>query len=81
MAVTLKKNSAISIHEEIECRLKKGNLCYYSSPNTLSFRVLSRNLKNKIYKIMILTVGLYDCERWSITLRGNAGKNYSKSGF
>jgi hypothetical protein len=35
----------------------------------LSSRLLSRNVKVKIYKITILTVVLYGCETWSITLR------------
>jgi hypothetical protein len=35
----------------------------------LSSRLLSRNLKVKIYKIIILPVVLYGCETWSLTLR------------
>jgi hypothetical protein len=35
----------------------------------LSSRLLSRNLKVKIYKTMILPVVLYGCETWSVTLR------------
>jgi hypothetical protein len=35
----------------------------------LSFRLLSRNLKVKIYKTIILPVVLYGCETWSLTLR------------
>jgi hypothetical protein len=35
----------------------------------LSFRLLSRNVKVKIYKIIILPVVLYGCETWSLTLR------------
>jgi len=35
----------------------------------LSSRLLSRNLKIKIYKTIILPVVLYDCETWSLTLR------------
>jgi hypothetical protein len=31
--------------------------------------VLSKNLKIKIYRIIILTVVLYGCEAWSLTLR------------
>ena len=38
------------------------------SPNTLA-RLLSKNLKIKIYKTIILTVVLYGCETWSLTLR------------
>jgi hypothetical protein len=35
----------------------------------LSSRLLSRNVKVKIYKTIILTVVLYGCETWSLTLR------------
>jgi hypothetical protein len=30
---------------------------------------VSKNLKIKIYKIVILPVALYECETWSLTLR------------
>jgi hypothetical protein len=35
----------------------------------LSFRLLSRNVKVKIHKTVILPVVLYGCETWSLTLR------------
>jgi hypothetical protein len=35
----------------------------------LSSRLLSRNVKIKIYKTVILQVVLYGCETWSLTLR------------
>jgi hypothetical protein len=35
----------------------------------LSSRLLSRNIKVKIYKTIILPVVLYGCETWSLTLR------------
>jgi hypothetical protein len=35
----------------------------------LSSRLLSRNVKVKIYKTIILPVVLYECETWSVTLR------------
>jgi hypothetical protein len=35
----------------------------------LSSRLLSRNVKLKIYKTIILPVVLYGCETWSLTLR------------
>jgi hypothetical protein len=35
----------------------------------LSSRLLSRNVKVKIYKTVILPVVLYGCETWSLTLR------------
>ena len=38
------------------------------SPNVLPSRLLSRNLKIKIYKTIILPVVLYGCEAWSLKL-------------
>jgi hypothetical protein len=35
----------------------------------LSSRLLPRNVKVKIYKTIILSVVLYGCETWSLTLR------------
>jgi hypothetical protein len=35
----------------------------------LSSRLLSRNVKVKIYKTIILAVVLYGCETWTLTLR------------
>jgi hypothetical protein len=45
-----------SMQEEIKSRLKLGNACYYSVQNRLSFRLLSRNLKIKIYRTRILHI-------------------------
>jgi len=58
-----------SIPEEIKSRLRPGNACYHSVQNLLSSRLLSKNLKIKIYKIIILPIVLYGCETWSLTLR------------
>ena len=43
-----------SIQEEIKSRLKLGNACYYSVQNLLSSTLLSKNLKIKIYRTIIL---------------------------
>ena len=37
--------------------------------NLLSSSFISRNLKIKIYRTIILPVVLYGCETWSLTLR------------
>ena len=37
--------------------------------NLLSSSLLSKNLKIKIYRTIILPVVLYGCETWSVTLR------------
>jgi len=58
-----------SITEEIKGRLRSGNACYNSVQNLLSSRLLSKNLKIRIYRSIILLVVLYGCETWSLTLR------------
>jgi len=58
-----------SIQEEIKSRLKSGNAYCHSVQNILSSSLLSRHLKIKIYRAIILPVILYGCETWSLTLR------------
>ena len=58
-----------SIAEEIKNRLKSGNACYHAVQNLLFSRFLSKHLKIKVYKTIILPVVLYGCETWSLTLR------------
>ena len=55
-----------SIQKEIKSRLKLGNACYYSVKNLLSSSLLSKELKIKIYRTIILPVVLYGCETWSL---------------
>jgi hypothetical protein len=57
------------IPEEIKRRLNSGNVCYHSVQNLLSSRLLSKNVKVRIYKTIILPVILYGCETWSLTVR------------
>ena len=45
-----------SIAEEIKSRLGSGTACYHSVQNLLSSRLLSKNLKVKIYRTIILPV-------------------------
>ena len=56
-----------SIQEEIKSRFKPGNASYHSVQNILSSSLLSKNLKIKIYRTIILPVVLYGCETWSLT--------------
>jgi len=58
-----------SIQEEIKSRFNSGNACYHLVQNLLSCSVLSKNIKIKIYRTIILPVILYGCETWSLTLR------------
>ncbi|KAJ4444743.1 hypothetical protein ANN_06540 [Periplaneta americana] len=55
--------------EEIKHRINMRNTCYYSVEKLLSSSLLSRNLKVRIYKTIILSVVLYGCETWTLTLR------------
>jgi hypothetical protein len=57
------------IHVEIRNRLNPGNACYHAVQNLLSSSLLSRNVKIKIYKTIILPVVLYGYETLSVTLR------------
>jgi hypothetical protein len=57
------------IQEEIKRRLNSGNVCYHLVQNLLSSCLLSKNVKIRIYKIIIVPVVLYGCETWSLTLR------------
>jgi hypothetical protein len=57
------------VQEEIKRRLNSGNACCHSVQSLLSSHLLSRNVKVKIYKTIILLVVLYGCETWSPTLR------------
>jgi hypothetical protein len=56
------------IQEEFERRLNSGSTCYHSIQNLLSSHLLSKNLKIRIYKTIIVPVVLYGCETWSLTL-------------
>ncbi|KAJ4435442.1 hypothetical protein ANN_18057 [Periplaneta americana] len=55
--------------EEIKHRINMKNTCYYSVEKLLSSSLLSKNLKVRIYKTVILPVVLYGCETWTLTLR------------
>ena len=46
-----------------------GNACHYSLEKMLSSRLLSKKLKVKTYKTIILPVVLYGYETWSLSLR------------
>ena len=58
------------MHEEIKSRVNFGNAFYHSVQNVLSPRLLSKNIKIKIYGTVILPVVLCWRETGSFTLRG-----------
>jgi hypothetical protein len=57
------------MHEESKSTVNSGNACYHSVQSLLPSCLLSRNVKVKIYKTIILPVVLCGCETWSLTLR------------
>jgi hypothetical protein len=57
------------IQEEIKRILNSVNACYHSAQNLSPSRLLSKNIKIRIYKSIILPVVLYGCKTWSLTLR------------
>jgi hypothetical protein len=57
------------IQEGIKMRLNSGKTWYHSVQNLLSSRLLSKNVKVRVYKTIILPVVLYGCETWSLTVR------------
>ena len=58
-----------SIQEETKSRWKSGNAYHHSVQNLLSSMLLSKNLKIRMYRIIILPVVLYGCETCSLTTR------------
>jgi hypothetical protein len=57
------------IQKEIKRRENSVNAYFHSVQNLLFSRLLSKNLKIKIYKTIILHVVLYGCETLSLILR------------
>jgi hypothetical protein len=57
------------IHEEIKSRLNLCNACYHSVQRFLSSCLLSKNVKIKIYRTIILPVVLCGYETLSLALR------------
>ena len=67
LGTTLTNQNCIQV--EVRGRLKLGNACYHSMQKLWSSPLLSKNLKIKIYRTIILPIVLYGCESWSLTLR------------
>jgi hypothetical protein len=57
------------IQNEIKRGLNSGYACYHSVQNQLLSHLLSKNLKIKIYKNIILPMVLYGYATLSLTLR------------
>jgi hypothetical protein len=58
------------IQKEIKRRLDSGNVFHHSVQNILSCPLLSKIIRIRIHKTIILPVILYVYETWSLTLRG-----------
>jgi hypothetical protein len=52
------------MHKEIRSRLNMGNACHHAVQNLLPYCPLSKNVKIKVYKAIIIPV-VYGCETWS----------------
>ena len=57
----------LSLVSDSQIEVREG--FYYSVQNLLPSSLLSKTLKIKIYRTIILPVVLYGCETWSLTLR------------
>ena len=68
-----------SIQEAIKSRLKSGNAGRHLVQNLLSSSLLSKGIKIKIYRTIILPIVLYECETWSLTLREERRLRMSES--
>jgi hypothetical protein len=67
--------------EETKKRLNSDNACCHSAQNLLPFRLLSKNLKIRMYKTIIFPVVLYGCGTWSLTLREEYRLRMFEKGF
>jgi hypothetical protein len=69
------------IQEAIQKTFNSGNACYHSVHKLLSSCLLSKNIKIRIYKGIILPVVLYGCETWPFDIKeGTYTEGYLISG-
>jgi hypothetical protein len=57
------------VQDEIKKRINSRNACYHSVQNLSFLCLMSKNVKIRLYKTIILPVVLYGCNTWSLTLR------------
>jgi hypothetical protein len=62
-----------SIQEELKNGLISGDACYHPVQNRLLSSLLSKNIKIKIYRTIILPAVLHERETWSLTMREERG--------
>jgi hypothetical protein len=63
----------------IQRKLNSCNACYNSVQNLLSSHLLSKNVKSRIYKTIILPLVLYMFETWSLTRKEEHGLKVFKN--
>jgi len=57
------------IFPEIKSRLQSGNACSHSVHNLMFSSLLSKTIKIKICRNIMVPLVFYGCETWSLTLR------------
>jgi hypothetical protein len=62
-------HSSNMIQDESKRTLSSDNACYYSVQKLLSSHLLLENTKIRMYKTIILSVVIHECETWSPTLK------------
>jgi hypothetical protein len=67
LGTTLRNQTSIQV--EIKSRLQSRNAYYHSVHNILSSNLLSKNIKIKTHRTIVLPVILCGCETWSLTMR------------
>jgi hypothetical protein len=55
-----------SLQKEIKNKLKSENACCHSVQNIVSSSLLSKNMKIKIKRTLILPVVVYGCKTWCL---------------
>ena len=58
-----------SIYEKIKSRCESGSACHNSVQNLSSSSFLSKGIKIKVHRTLIVPVVLCGCAAWSLTLR------------
>jgi hypothetical protein len=57
------------IHEEIKRRLNSGSACFHSVQIVSLPHLISKIIKMKLYRTVILHVALCGCETWPLMLK------------
>jgi hypothetical protein len=59
-------NAQNIMKEEMNSRIKRGNIVFYANKSLLGNKLLTRKAKIKLYKSVILPVVTYGCETWTM---------------